>query len=99
MVVGSSSIAVTETSDFASVSSKEFIDIQAIIECGFILKCVRDMIRTYSLPFLSFTKQLNFCGTGLITMAFQGKLLSHCFPKSYSLVMKLSKMLFQFLTL
>ena len=40
--------AVTETSDFAPVSSKEFLDIQATIKCGFILKRVRDMIRTYS---------------------------------------------------
>ena len=32
----------------APVSSKEFLDIQENIECGFTLKCVRDMIRTYS---------------------------------------------------
>ena len=31
-----------------SVSSKEFLDIQATIECGFTLKHVRDMIITYS---------------------------------------------------
>ena len=30
------------------VSSKEFLDIQANIECGFSLKCIRDMIITYS---------------------------------------------------
>ena len=30
------------------VSSKEFLDIQATIECGFTLKCVRDITRTYS---------------------------------------------------
>ena len=47
---------------------------------------------------LSFTKQMNFCCTGLTTMAFQAKLLSHCFSKSYSMVMKLSKMLLQFCT-
>ena len=29
------------------VSSKEFLDIQANIECGFTLKCVCDMTRTY----------------------------------------------------
>ena len=29
-------------------SSKEFLDIQATIECGLTLKRVRDMIRTYS---------------------------------------------------
>ena len=28
--------------------SKEFLDIQATIECGFTLERVRDMIRTYS---------------------------------------------------
>ena len=49
--------------------------------------------------FLSFTKQINFCGTGLITMAFQVKLLSHCFSMSYSIVIKLSKMLLQFCTI
>ena len=32
----------------APASSKEFLDIQATIECGFILKCVSDMTRTYS---------------------------------------------------
>ena len=30
------------------VSSKEFLDIQATIECRFTLKLVRDMIITYS---------------------------------------------------
>ena len=30
------------------VSSKEFLDIKANIECSFTLKCIRDMIRTYS---------------------------------------------------
>ena len=35
-------------SDFAPASSKELLDIQAAIECGFTLKCVSDMIRTYS---------------------------------------------------
>ena len=29
------------------VSSKEFLDIQATIECGFTLKRVCDMIKTY----------------------------------------------------
>ena len=47
VVVGSS--LVKSTSDIAPVSSKEFLDNQATIECGFTLKCVRDMIRTYSL--------------------------------------------------
>ena len=35
-------------SDFTPVSSKEFFDIQATIECGFTQKRVRDMTRTYS---------------------------------------------------
>ena len=48
MVVGSSPVSVTKTSDFAPVSSKEFLDIQATIECGFTHKRVDDMIRTYS---------------------------------------------------
>ena len=34
--------------DFAPASSKEFLDIQGTIECGFTLKRVLDMIRTYS---------------------------------------------------
>ena len=34
--------------DIAPVSNKEFLDIQATIECRLTLKCVRDMIRTYS---------------------------------------------------
>ena len=38
----------TSPSDFAPASSKEFLDIQATIECGFTLKRVRDMTRTYS---------------------------------------------------
>ena len=48
MVLGSSPVAVTSASDFAPASSKEFLDIQATIECGFTLKRVRDMTRTYS---------------------------------------------------
>ena len=47
MVVGSNPVAVTSPSDFAPASSKEFLDIQATIECGFTLKRVRDMIKTY----------------------------------------------------
>ena len=37
-------------------------------------------------PFVSFTKQINSCGADLTTMAFQAKLLSHCFSKSHSMV-------------
>ena len=47
MVLGSSPVAVTSPSDFAHASSKEFLDIQATIECGFTLRRVRDMTRTY----------------------------------------------------
>ena len=36
------------TSDFAAVSGQEFLDVQAALECGFTLKCVRDMLSTYS---------------------------------------------------
>ena len=48
MVLDSSPVAVTSPSDFAAALSKEFLDIQATIECGFALKRVRDMTRTYS---------------------------------------------------
>ena len=33
--------------DFAPASSEGFLDIQATIECGLTLECVRDMTRTY----------------------------------------------------
>ena len=36
---------ITSPSDFAPAASKEFLDIQATIECGFTLKRVRDMIK------------------------------------------------------
>ena len=36
---------VTRTADFASASSKEFLDIQATIERGFTLERVRDMTK------------------------------------------------------
>ena len=39
---------LTSPSNFAPASSKEFLDIQATIECGFTLKRVRDMTKTYS---------------------------------------------------
>ena len=48
MIAGSSSVAVNSILDFASASSKEFLFIQASIDCGFTLKRVRDMTRTYS---------------------------------------------------
>ena len=48
MFVGSNTVAVTYSSTLAPVSSKEFHDIQATTECGFILKRVCDIIRTHS---------------------------------------------------
>ena len=45
--MGPSPVTVISTPDFALVLRKEFPDIQANIESGFTLKCVRDMIRTY----------------------------------------------------
>ena len=39
-------VAVTSPSDFAPASSKEFLDIQATINCGFTVKSARDMTRT-----------------------------------------------------
>ena len=49
VVLGSNPVAVTSPSDFAPALSKEFLDIQATIVCGFTLKRVRDMTRIYSL--------------------------------------------------
>ena len=39
---------VSATSNFAPVLSKELLDIQATIECGFTLIHVRDMIKIYN---------------------------------------------------
>ena len=49
--MGSSLIAVNWTSDIAPVLNKEFLGIQATIECGFTLKRVGDIMRTYSQNF------------------------------------------------
>ena len=56
MVLGSSSVAVTSPSDFAPASSKEFLDIQATIECGFTLKRVltEPRLGTNNRPFLAY---------------------------------------------
>ena len=59
MVLGSSPVAVTSPSNFAPASSKEFLDIQATIECGFTLKRVRDMTRTYSYNLISILKNFS----------------------------------------
>ena len=45
--LGSSPVAVTSPSDMEPASSKEFLDIQATIECGLTVKLVRDMTKTY----------------------------------------------------
>ena len=47
-LVKSATCEVVSPSDFAPALSKVFLDIQATIECGFTLKRVRDMTRTYS---------------------------------------------------
>ena len=41
-------VPVTGTSDITGASSKEFLDIEETIECGFTLKRVRDMKRIYT---------------------------------------------------
>ena len=45
--MASNPVAVILTSDVALFLSKNFLNIQATIECSFILKRLRDMIRTY----------------------------------------------------
>ena len=57
-----SPVVVTSPSDFTPASSKEFLDIQATIECGFTLKRVCDRIRTYSyiLHYFIFSKIIWF---------------------------------------
>ena len=47
--MGSSPATVTETSDSVLASSKEYLEIQATIECRFTLKRIRDLIRIYRL--------------------------------------------------
>ena len=54
MVLGSSPVAVTSSSDFAPASSKEFLDIHATIECGFTLKHKRDMARPYNVSVIGY---------------------------------------------
>ena len=48
MVVGSSPVGATKTSDIVPFSIIDFLDIQVTIEFGFTLKGIRDMIRTHS---------------------------------------------------
>ena len=46
--MGSSRVAVTQSSDIPPVSSKEFVYIKVNKKCEFALKCVRNMTITYS---------------------------------------------------
>ena len=83
MVLGSSPVAVTSPSDFAPASSKEFLDIQATIECGFTLKRVRDMTRTYSYIYegAKYDKSSGIAGAGynvVQRLMEMGKLLDNC---------------------
>ena len=82
MVVGSSPVAATSASDIASVSSKEFLDIHAITECRFTLKCVCDMIKTHSLLvalaiFLSMFTRIHFMSTFFSRGTFLVATVSH----------------------
>ena len=45
--MGSRPVAVTKISDIVPASSKEFIENQTTVECGFTLRRERDMIRRY----------------------------------------------------
>ena len=47
VVVPASPVPVNKLSDIAPVLSKEILDTQKNIECGFSLKCAPDMTRTY----------------------------------------------------
>ena len=59
--MGSNPIADTYLiSDIVSVSSKEFLDIQATIECRFFLKGVQDMIKTNSQMHIKFALKLAY---------------------------------------
>ena len=80
-----SPVAVTSPSDFAPASSKEFLDIQATIECGFTLKRVRDMTRTYRhvdmLVHIKIYKTIHLCnicnGKRIINSSAVCKLMKH----------------------
>ena len=61
-------------SDFAPASSKEFLDIQATIECGFTLKHVRDMTRTYSQSSFMLSLQKN---NSFYSLIFHSKINKH----------------------
>ena len=46
MFLGLRSVALISTSDIEPVPSKEFLEVQASINCGFALESVREMILT-----------------------------------------------------
>ena len=48
------------------LQSKEFLDIQATIECGFFLKRVRDMTRTYSYNLYIINSKLGWIISGRV---------------------------------
>ena len=48
IIVGSRLIAVTQTSDFAPASRNQMLNIERGKDCGFNLKFVHDMTKTYS---------------------------------------------------
>ena len=78
MIVSSNPVAITYTSDIAPVLSKEFLDIQATIECRFTLKSVRDMIITYI--------ERNVINLTLIQNVFSGCLNRVCFCEKIKLM-------------
>ena len=47
-----------KTSDFIPASNKEFLHIQATIECGLTLRWMRGMIRTYTQNYIVITVNL-----------------------------------------
>ena len=55
---------------FRAYLSKKFLGIQATIECGFTLKRVRDMIKTYNQLLYDLFKQedLNSCKTSIYSL-------------------------------
>ena len=77
--MGSSLVAVTKTSDMVPVSTKEFLDIQATIECKFILKRMHEEHTHTSLFSKVIVKnnskfQLNSDLTKISKWVFQGKM-------------------------
>ena len=52
-------VSVIQISDITPVLSKDFLDIQPAIACGFTLKRIRDMIRTDSLEISLINCEIN----------------------------------------